>query len=58
MVMVSQRRAVRLTRVDVSSASAAKALNVAPGGSEEKTNCKTKETRGPMQSLSTRVQIF
>lgn len=31
MVMVSQRRAVRLTHVDISSASGEKALNIAPG---------------------------
>lgn len=37
-VMVSQRRAVRLTHVDISSASAAKALNVAPGCTKEKTS--------------------
>lgn len=37
-VMLSQRRAVRLTHVDISSASGAKAFNVAPGCTEEKTS--------------------
>lgn len=35
MVMVSQRRAVRLTHVDISSASGEKALNIAPGSTEQ-----------------------